>query len=672
MSRRHTHRARRRPGRLAASCAALAAVAMLAPSAAGAATAGLDGGRLVYAAAAGEQNALTVETGTGSFVLQDPGALISPGAGCDAGPPSHHVTCDATGVDGIQANLGGRNDTLAVDPSVQETVIAKGGSGADALRGGAADDELDGGGAPDDLRGGDGRDTVTGAAGDDSASLGAGRDRFEWNPGDGSDVVEGQGGSDTTRFTGSEADEGFRLSADAGRIRLHRDVGNATIDADGIESVHIRAQRGADAVTVDDLAGTGLESADLDLAGGGGDGENDVVDLVGTSATDLIGADAVGGETVVSGLSAPVAIANADPDRDLLRVKARGGDDFIGADPTLIEILGNGGADTDTVIASGTAGADAFAVGADPPVARVSRDGRVVEAEAEKLTVDALDGDDTVDAGSGLAALPVGLAVLAGAGEDTIDGGDGNDTLLGGDGNDSVDGDKGDDSVLLGAGDDQSAWRPGDGSDTVEGQDGFDTMRFNGSNAGEQIDLSADGQRLRLTRDVGVVVMDVNGVEGIDCHALGGADTITVHDLTGTAVTNATYDLAAAGGIAGDAQLDTVIVEGTNGDDAINAAGDSSGVSVVGLAANASILHAESAGDTLRINGLAGDDVLDGSGLAAGATLLIGDGGDGADTLLGGDGADTLLGGEGDDVLLGGPGVDVLDGGPGDNIVIQD
>ena len=185
-----------------------------------------------------------------------------------------------------------------------------------------------------------------------------------------------------------------------------------------------------------------------------------VVDLVGTSATDLIGADAVGGETVVSGLSAPIAIANADPDRDLLRVKARGGDDFIGADPTLIEILGNGGADTDTVIASGTAGADAFAVGADPPVARVSRDGRVVEAEAEKLTVDALDGDDTVDAGSGLAALPVELAVLAGAGEDTIDGGDGNDTLLGGDGNDSVDGDKGDDSVLLGAGDDGSAGAP--------------------------------------------------------------------------------------------------------------------------------------------------------------------------------------------------------------------
>ena len=104
----------------------------------------------------------------------------------------------------------------------------------------------------------------------------------------------------------------------------------------------------------------------------------------------------------------------------------------------------------------------------------------------------------------------------------------------------------------------------------------------------------------------------------------------------------------------------------------INAAGDSSGVSVVGLAANASILHADSAGDTLRVNGLAGDDVLDGSGLAAGATLLVGDGGDGADTLLGGDGADTLLGGEGDDVLLGGPGVDVLDGGPGDNTVIQD
>ena len=42
---------------------------------------------------------------------------------------------------------------------------------------------------------------------------------------------------------------------------------------------------------------------------------------------------------------------------------------------------------------------------------------------------------------------------------------------------------------------------------------------------------------LRLFRDVGNVTMDLNGVEQVNFDALGGADTITVNDLTGTGVT---------------------------------------------------------------------------------------------------------------------------------------
>ena len=52
-------------------------------------------------------------------------------------------------------------------------------------------------------------------------------------------------------------------------------------------------------------------------------------------------------------------------------------------------------------------------------------------------------------------------------------------------------------------------------------------MLFNGSNAGENIDLSANGNRLRLFRDVGNITMDTDGVEQVDVNALGGADTIT-------------------------------------------------------------------------------------------------------------------------------------------------
>ena len=91
-------------------------------------------------------------------------------------------------------------------------------------------------------------------------------------------------------------------------------------------------------------------------------------------------------------------------------------------------------------------------------------------------------------------------------------------------------------------------------------------------------------------------------------------------------------------GGAGDGQPDTVIVNGTNGDDVVLVVGDASGVAVLGLAAQVNITGAEAANDRLTINALAGDDVVEASGLAAGAIQLTADGGDGDDVLVGGDG----------------------------------
>ena len=101
---------------------------------------------------------------------------------------------------------------------------------------------------------------------------------------------------------------------------------------------------------------------------------------------------------------------------------------------------------------------------------------------------------------------------------------------------------------MLGAGDDTFVWNPGDGSDVVEGQDGIDTLLFNGANIAENIDISANGGRVRFTRDIGNITMDLNGVEQIQFNALGGADNITVNDLTGTDVTQVALDLAATPG----------------------------------------------------------------------------------------------------------------------------
>src|SRR5262249_29962892 len=181
------------------------------------------------------------------------------------------------------------------------------------------------------------------------------------------------------------------------------------------------------------------------------------------------------------------------------------------------------------------------------------------------LVLNANGGDDTFSASGNLAAL-IQITVDGGAGNDTILGSNGADRLFGGDGDDFIDGNQGDDVVFLGAGGDVFQWDPGDGNDTVEGQDGFDAMIFNGNGVSEIFDVSANGQRVRFTRNVGNIVMDLNDVERIDLNALGGADTITVNDLTGTDVLQVNIHLEGTPN-GGDGQADTGIVNGTAGDD---------------------------------------------------------------------------------------------------------
>jgi Ca2+-binding RTX toxin-like protein len=330
-----------------------------------------------------------------------------------------------------------------------------------------------------------------------------------------------------------------------------------------------------------------------------------------------------------------------------------------------------------TLTVTGTSGDDRLALrlrAGDPNTLEVDAGGyrsdslRFDRRRFNAIVVNAGDGSDAVsiDETNGAFTNTDATTLNGEGGNDTLQGGSGNETLTGGDGNDSVNGGRGADTASLGAGDDSFTWNPGDGSDTVEGQDGNDTMIFNGAGAAEHIDLSANGPRLRLFRDLGSITMDTAGVETVDVNALGGADTLTVNDLTGTGVANVNEDL---GG--NDAQPDQVIVNGTNVNDTIKIAGRGDTAIVRRLAATVAISGA-AAGDSLAVNALAGDDVVEASGLSADAIQLIADGGDGNDVLIGGAGNDVLRGGAGDDVLNGGPGLDVLDGGPGNNTVIQD
>jgi Ca2+-binding RTX toxin-like protein len=354
-----------------------------------------------------------------------------------------------------------------------------------------------------------------------------------------------------------------------------------------------------------------------------------------------------------------------------------------------------------TLIVRGTKANDRIALrlrAGDPQTLQVdvgdngSADFQVARSRFRSIRVYAGRGDDSVRVdeanGAFTPTTPTQLngqrgndTLTGGSGTDTLNGGDGNDnlvggsgaeTLIGGDGNDAVDGNQGADVAFLGAGDDRFTWDPGDGSDIVEGQSGHDAMTFNGANVAEQFDVSANGSRVRFFRNIGNITMDLNGIEEIDTNALGGADQLTVNKLAGTDLTEVKTDLASTlGGTGDDGSADQVIVNGTNGDDAITAAGSAGNVSVTGLAARVDITHAQAAQDQLAINALAGNDVVTGTGLTADAIQYHADGGDGNDVLIGGAGADTLLGGAGDDVLNGGPGVDTLDGGPGNNVLTQ-
>jgi hypothetical protein len=227
-------------------------------------------------------------------------------------------------------------------------------------------------------------------------------------------------------------------------------------------------------------------------------------------------------------------------------------------------------------------------------------------------------------AGNGISTLTT-LTIDGGADNDTLTGGDGADLIIGGDGNDTVNGGRGDDTALLGDGDDTFTWNPGDGNDTVEGQAGTDTLQFNGANIAEKIGISPNGGRVQFTRDIASITMDLNDVEHVNFRALGGADLITVNDLTGTDLTDITTDLAASGG-GGDTVADTVTVNGTDGVDAITVTGTAGHVDVTGLAAAVHIEQPDPTLDTLSIDTGAEDDIVDFSGLAPNVIQLVIDG----------------------------------------------
>src|SRR3954452_13026465 len=704
----------------------------------------------------------------------------------------------------------GTTENLVVHANGGDDVITAGNGLAPlihlTLDGGAGNDTITGGDGDDMLIGGEGNDLVTGGRGADTALLGTGDDTFVWNPGGGSDSVDGQDGADTLLFNGANIAEKIEISANGSRASFTRDVGSVTMDLNGIERIEFTARGGADNIVVGNLAHTDVKQVAIDLAGTPAtatpDGQLDTVTVNGSNASDHIAVTVSGTMVTVGGLSALVTVDHSDA-TDQLAVLAGVGNDTIDASAvpagTITLVLG-GGAGNDTIV--GSQGADTLIGGDGNDVVTGGRgndlamlgagddqfiwnpgDGSdVVEGQAgtdtllfnganigeridisangerglftrdvaaiamdlkdvEHVHLNALGGADNINVGdltgAGVTQVAIDLAgalggnvgdgatdsvtvngtagadnisvtasgpsvsvsgmsaqvtidhadavdvlsIAAGAGDDTIDassvhankislslnGGSGNDVIRGSHGDDFVSGGTGNDTAFLGDGNDVFTWNPGDGSDVVDGQGGSDTLQFNGANIAENISISANGTHASFTRDVAGIAMDTNSVETINFKALGGADNVTVNDLTGTSVGKVNLDLGANGG-GGDGAVDTIVINATGGNDVISVVNHNGVVTVSGLAATVTIANFE-ATDRLVINGLGGDDVIQAPGLGAAMTLFA-NGGDGDHVLIGAIRNDTLSGGPGDDILIGNGGIDVLDGGPGGNVII--
>jgi Ca2+-binding RTX toxin-like protein len=253
--------------------AAIFAAALFAPAAqastveVGKADAVSDQG-LIYRAAPGEANDLTIVTDGAidltRWIVSDHGATVTPGAGC-AAIDAHTASCplpSATNTH-VDVDLGDGNDvaTLALACGTAQSrldlpchelpgVNIHGGDGDDVIFGSDAsrsnvfgdggDDHLFAGEKGSFLFGGDGNDTLTGVNGPDALSGDAGDDRLDGHAGD--DGLSGGSGDDDVH-----GGYGFdSLDGNEGRDRLVGGFGDDTFAADDGEADQVFGSRGRD------------------------------------------------------------------------------------------------------------------------------------------------------------------------------------------------------------------------------------------------------------------------------------------------------------------------------------------------------------------------------------------------------------------------------------------
>jgi Ca2+-binding RTX toxin-like protein len=455
MPSRHT-RARTRQG-AAAVALGIVATALLpaSPARAASATVALQAGKIVFRAAAGQVNNLTVSRlGTTGYMFADI-VPVTPGAGCAAvGVTAVACIAAANVILDIDIDTGDLDDT--VTKTSGNTSVIAGGAGNDVLNGGPSGTDVDLS-TSNDLRGGDGNDILTGGTGTDVLDGGPGADK-----------MLGGAGSDLVTY----ASRTLPVTADLDGVADDGETGEG------------------------DLIGTDVEN----LTGGSG---NDV--LIGNGANNMFnggpGNDTLtglaGSDSLTGGLGND-ALSGGDGDDYLL---VEGGtntaDGGAGNDTIYLRSMWADQGPDGTSTATGGPGNDLIfsGTGLDKMSGGTGIDEVSYSFRATPVTAD-LDGD-TGDDGS-----PGEHDTIA-ADVENLTGGDADDVLIGNDGpnvisadlgddvvkglggNDTLYGESGDDVLLGGVGDDLLWGGPGAG-DFLNCGAGTDSYNV-GANGGSQI-----------------------------------------------------------------------------------------------------------------------------------------------------------------------------------------
>ena len=430
--------------------------------------------------------------------------------------------------------------------------------------------------------------------------------------------------TDTITITGDAAGDQIVISDAGGLLKQTLNGGAATdllddqgrpLPADGTVNVVVNAGDGADtvtiataqaqSVTVDGGAGedTITGSPGNDVLRGGPDNDH----LIGAAGDDRLIGDG-GRDDMDGGAGNDTLVWNNGDGSDTMDGDAGGGDE--------VEVNGAAGPE------------DAFKIAPNGGRVQFDRTNLVpftLDIDAERITVNGLQGDDSIEGSPGLAGLITMTLnggqgadkITGGDGPDVINGGDGSDDLSGGAGNDRIVGDRGADTMSGDDGDDTTVWNNGDGSDRMDGGNGIDRAEVNGAaGQGDAFTIAPNGARAKFDRtNLVPFTLDIGSEEALDVRGAGGDDTFAAQP--------------------GTSALLAVTADGGPGNDALTGAEEAD-----------------------SFFGGSGNDTLDGG---PGPDLL--DGQDGDDTLHSRDGqSDLVRGGAGTDSgVLDALGTDVWD-----------